>query len=95
MNGRHSNQIPNYPKDRIIEVCHNGDGICAPKVSGITASHLSYGVDSSARNAASFLAKMVKGGGSPITLGPAKETTKSWEARAGGKGGRKGGGKRF
>jgi len=95
MNGRHSNQIPNYPKDRIIEVCHNGDGICAPKVSGITASHLSYGMDSSARNAASFLAKMVKGGGSPITLGPTKETTKSWEARAGGKGGRKGGGKKF
>jgi len=95
MNGRHSNQIPNYPKDRIIEVCHNGDGICAPKVSGIKASHLSYGTDSSARNAASFLAKMVKGGGSPITLGPTKETTKSWEARAGGKSGRKGGGKRF
>jgi hypothetical protein len=42
----------------------------------------------------------VNGGGSPITLGPAQETTKSWEARAGGKagggkGGGKGGAKRF
>lgn len=94
MNGRHSNQVPNYPKDRIIEVCHDGDGICAPKVSGITASHLSYGADNSARDAARFLAKMVNGGGSPITLGPIQETTSSWEARAGGgKGGAKGGAK--
>jgi len=84
MNGRHHNQIPNYPKDRIIEVCHDGDGICAPKVSGITAAHLTYGMDNSARDAAKFLAKMVNGGGSPITLGPTEEKTSAREARAGG-----------
>jgi len=84
MNGRHSNQIPNYPKDRIIEVCHDGDGICAPKVSGITGAHLTYGMDSSAKDAARFLAKMVNGGGSPITLGPIAETTSARDARVNG-----------
>jgi hypothetical protein len=36
MNGKHSGVIPQYPQDRIIEVCNDGDGICSKRISGIT-----------------------------------------------------------
>jgi hypothetical protein len=51
-------------------------------------------MDNSAKDAARFLAKMVNGGGSPITQGPIEETTSARGARAGGGGGGGGGGAR-
>jgi hypothetical protein len=42
MNGKHSGKIQNYPADRVLQVCHDGDGICAARLSGMTAAHLNY-----------------------------------------------------
>jgi len=61
MNGKHSGVIPKYPKENIIEVCNDGDGICSKRIQGITAAHLAYGGDGSAEKAATFLAGKLKG----------------------------------
>lgn len=69
MNGRNSGRIPNYPADRVKELCNDGDGICATFLYGITSAHLTYGMDGSANEAATFLAQKVNGGGFPSTSG--------------------------
>jgi cutinase len=63
MNGKHNGQIPNFPADRVKQLCNDGDGICSKQISGITAPHLMYGSDGSAGRAVTFLIGLVNGAG--------------------------------
>jgi len=75
MNLRDRGVIPGFPSDRILQVCHDGDGICAPTFGGITAAHLTYsGTDYS--KAVNFMAQKINGfgGGSGGSGGVGKGT---------------------
>ena len=60
MNGRHKGVIPNFPAEKIKEFCNAGDGICSPTIQGITAAHLAYASDGTAKKAADYLASQIK-----------------------------------
>lgn len=83
MNGRNSGKIPNYPADRILEICNDGDGICAAMLAGITGQHLTYGVDGSPTKAATFLAQRLN---APLDPLPESMNQPSTTASSGGGG---------
>ncbi len=60
MNGKHNGKIQGYPEDRVLQVCHDGDGICAKRLAGITAAHLNY-ASSDYSKAVDFMVGKIKG----------------------------------
>jgi Cutinase len=62
MNGKHNGKIQNFPADKVLQVCHDGDGICAKRLAGITAAHLNYASGDYSK-AVDFMASKINGGG--------------------------------
>jgi cutinase len=71
MNGKHSGAIPKYPKENIIEVCNDGDGICSKRIQGITGKRTSPKLLSTAplRTKKSVLEEIVDNSLSALLLG--------------------------
>jgi len=61
LNRRTGGSITAFQKDRILEICASGDGVCAPGSSGIGSSHLSYSRNGSPEQAAAFLVGKING----------------------------------
>jgi cutinase len=63
------NQIPNFPKDKVMIICQPGDAVCLGTLSVLPA-HLTYG--SRADEGVQFLTKQIKGAQAKIKARNAK-----------------------
>ena len=73
------NQIPNFPKDKVMIICQPGDAVCLGTLSVLPA-HLTYG--SRADEGVQFLTKQIKGAQAKIKARNAKREAE--KAAAGG-----------